>query len=54
MASDYIDYLENGLTPPKDSEKWIANYAQEAFDKYIKPNKSLAVFIKEHCGLNIQ
>ena len=54
MASDYVDYLDCGLTPPKDSEKWIAPYAQEAFDKYIKNNESLSAFIKNHCGLNIQ
>ena len=54
MSSDYVDHLELGLTPPKDSQKWIAHYAQEAFDKFIKPKKELSAFIKEHCGLNIQ
>ena len=54
MASDYVDYMDMGLTPPKDCQKWIAPYAQEAFDKFIKPKKELSAFIKEHCGLNIQ
>ena len=52
MASDYIDYLEGDATPPKNSENWIAPFAQEAFSKYIK-NKSLAAFIKETCILDI-
>ena len=54
MESDYIDSLELGLTPPEGSENWIAPFAQEAFDKYIKPNKPLANFIKEHCPLGIE
>lgn len=54
MASDYVDYMDMGLTPPKDCQKWIAPYAQETFDKFIKPKKELSAFIKEHCGLNIQ
>lgn len=54
MASDYMDNLEIGLTPPEGSEKWIAPFAQEAFNKYIKPNKPLAHFIKEHCPLDIE
>jgi len=54
MASDYIDSLEIGLTPPEGCENWIASFAQEAFDKYIKPNKQLAIFIKKHCPLGIE
>ena len=46
MASDYIDYLDEGATPPKGSENWIATYAQEAFDKYIKRNVSKS-FVSE-------
>lgn len=54
MASDYIDSLEIGLTPPEGCENWIAPFAQEAFDKYIKPNNLLADFIKAHCPLGIE
>ena len=54
MASDYIDYLDEGATPPKGSENWIATYAQEAFDKYIKRNDKLATFIKDNCSLSIE
>lgn len=44
MASDYIDYMDEGLTPPEGSEAWIASFAQDAFDKVIKPHKSIADF----------
>lgn len=54
MASDYMDYLECGMTPPEGCERLIAPYAQEAFDKYLKPHNELAAFIKERCGLDIE
>lgn len=54
MASDYIDYLDCGGTPPEGSENWIAPFAQDAFDRYIKAYGKLASFIKETCSLQIQ
>lgn len=54
MASDYMDYLEMGETPPEGSEAWIASFAQDAFDKVIKPHKSIANFILTTCYLEIQ
>ena len=54
MASDYMDYLEEGLTPPEGSEAWIASFAQDAFDKVIKPHKAIANFILTTCYLEIQ
>lgn len=53
MASDYMDYMEMGETPPEGSEEWIASYAQDAFDEYIKPNVKLADYIKSTCFLQI-
>lgn len=53
MASDYMDCLEMGITPPDGSENWIARFAQDAFDRNIKSHKQLAAFIKEHCYLDI-
>ena len=53
MATDHLDYLEMGMTPPEGSEHWMAPYAQQAFDHYIKPHTELAIFIKEHCCLDI-
>lgn len=54
MASDFMDYMEVGEQPPKGSDLWIAPYAQEAFDKYIKPDAKLAAYIKENCCLDIE
>lgn len=53
MASDYMDALEMGCQPEEGSERWVAPFAQKAFDKYIRPNKPLAEFIKKHCCLEI-
>lgn len=54
MAFDYIYYMDEGLTPPEGSEAWIASFAQDAFDKVIKPHKSIADFILTTCYLEIQ
>ena len=54
MASDYRDCLDLGLSPEPGSEYWIAPFAQEAFDKYIKPNRELANYIYENCSLEIR
>ena len=54
MASNYIDYLDMNMIPPKGSEYWLASFAQTAFDEFIKPHEKLATFIKEHCAMAIQ
>ncbi len=36
VASDYVDYLEQGMQPEEDSEYWVANFVQDVFDKIIK------------------
>ena len=53
MSSDKVECLDMGMTPPEGSENFIAPFAQEAFDKYIKPDAKLAFFIRSHCPLNI-
>lgn len=53
MASDYMDYMEMGMTPPEGSENWIAPFAQDAFDKIIKPHMEIANFITSTCPLEI-
>lgn len=52
-ASDYRDCLEMGMTPPEGSEYWIAPFAQEIFDTYIKPNSELANYLCTICSLKI-
>ena len=53
-SSNYMDYMEEGLTPPKGSEAWIASFTQDAFDKVIKPHEKIAKFILFTCYLKIQ
>lgn len=53
MASDYMDYMEIGMTPPEGCQYWIAPFAQEAFDKVIKPHKDIANYIISTCDLEI-
>lgn len=53
MASDYMDYLGMGETPPDGRENWIAPFAQNAFDKIIRPHKDIANFIISTCPLEI-
>jgi hypothetical protein len=52
-SSDYRDCLEMGMTPPEGSEYWIAPFAQEIFDTYIKPNSELANYLCSICSLKI-
>lgn len=53
MASDYLDCMEMGMIPPVGSENWIAQFAQDAFDKIIKPHMTIANFILSTCPLEI-
>lgn len=46
-------YMDMGLTSPEGSESWIAQFAQEAFDKVIKPHNAIANFILSTCSLEI-
>lgn len=54
MASDYLDYMELGQTPPVGCEKMIAPFAQDAYNKILKSHKSIAEFIKRTCPLEIE
>ncbi|WP_198319644.1 hypothetical protein [Aliarcobacter butzleri] len=39
MAEDYRDYLDMGITPPENSQYWVAPFVQEIFDDIIKKNR---------------
>lgn len=54
MDPGYIDLLGQGITPIEGSETWLASYAQEAFDKYIKKHSVLSDFIKDRCCMKIE
>ena len=53
MASDYMDCVEIGMTPPEGCENWIAPFAQNAFDQIIRPHAEIASFIVSTCPLKI-
>ena len=55
MASDYVDALDCGMTPDKDSQYWVAPFAQTIFDKDIKSRRpKLAAYLKESCGMQLE
>lgn len=49
MASDYTDALDCGASPEEGSERWVAPFVQEIFDKYVKTRcPELAVYITKN------
>ena len=49
MASDYIDYLECGQTPPENSQYWVAPFALKTYDETIRTKfPKLDKLILEH------
>lgn len=54
MSSEYMDYREMGMSPPEGSERWLAPFAQRAFDEFLGPHVKLAKFIKEYCPMDIK
>jgi hypothetical protein len=38
-STDYVDYLDLGMTPVEDSQYWVAPFIKNVFDKWIKPNR---------------
>jgi hypothetical protein len=39
MSTDYVDYLDVGLTPEEGSQYWVAPFIQDTFNNWIKPNR---------------
>ncbi|OCH29854.1 hypothetical protein A6E13_19635 [Aliivibrio fischeri] len=39
LSSDYVDYLEAGMTPPEDSQYWVAPFIQEMVDNFLKTER---------------
>lgn len=55
MSSDYIDSLELGITPEKNSQNWVAPYVQEIFDEYVKIHRNdVAEIIKKNIHLELE
>jgi hypothetical protein len=36
MSSDHVDYLDLGMTPPRDSQYWVSPPIQKVFDNKVK------------------
>lgn len=44
-SCDYIYYLDSFLTPPEGSQCWVASIVQDIYDKYIKQNNELSIYL---------
>ncbi|MCK5061295.1 hypothetical protein KAR28_01980 [Candidatus Parcubacteria bacterium] len=55
MSSDYKDYMDIGITPPEDCQYYVAPFAQEVFNDFIKNKKpNLANLIKKETEMQLQ
>lgn len=54
MSSDYIDYLEMGMTPEPDSQYWVAQFIQDIFTDVITLRQpEVAKLIKENTAMHL-
>ncbi|EHJ91474.1 hypothetical protein [Vreelandella boliviensis] len=54
MSSDYVDHLDCGMQPPKDSQYWVAPFIQKVFDEIIKKNRpDIASCISENTSMHL-
>lgn len=47
-SEDYEEYIENGITPPQDSQYWVNGYILEALQDIKTKNKDLFDFMVSH------
>jgi len=54
MSSDYVDCLDMEIEPVENSQYWVANFIQEAFDKIIKSKRpDIANEIKQKVSMHL-
>ncbi len=54
-SSDYIDFLECGLTPEADSQYRVAPFVQDVFDTIVTQHRpDLAKRIKDHTSMQLK
>ncbi|MFA7105694.1 MAG: hypothetical protein WC154_00185 [Candidatus Izemoplasmatales bacterium] len=54
-STDYVDYLDAGLTPPKGTQYIVASYLQDYIDnKIFKVNPKLKEFLVNNSCMNIK
>jgi hypothetical protein len=55
MSTDYVDYLEAGMTPEEGSQYWVSPIIQKTFDKWIKPFRpDIADEIKSKTSMQLE
>jgi len=53
-SSDYLDYLECGITPEPESQYWVAPFIQGVFDNIIAKHRTdIATTIKQYTCMRI-
>ena len=54
-TTDYLDHLECGMTPPVNSQHFVAPFIQEIFDTVVKKRR-MDIFseIKNHTGMELE
>lgn len=48
VSSDYMDYVECGMTPPKGSQYWVNGYIQDILIEINSDNRDLFTFLIDH------
>lgn len=52
VSSDYLDHLVMGMTPPEDSQYWVATFIQEIFSELINDKRpDLVSMIKDKTSM---
>ncbi len=55
MSTDYVDYLDLGMTPEEGSQYWVSPFIQKVFDKWIKPYRpDIADEIKSNTSMKLE
>lgn len=55
MSSDYCDSLDVRITPEENSQYWVANFIQVAFNEVIKVSRpDIAIEIKRNTGMELE
>jgi hypothetical protein len=55
MSTDYVDYLDEDMTPEEGSQYWVSPFIQNAFDKWIKPYRpDIADEIKSKTSMKLE
>ncbi|GAB4450647.1 MAG: hypothetical protein Fur0028_06150 [Bacteroidales bacterium] len=55
ISTDYVVYLDVGMTPEEGSQYWVSPFIQKTFDKWIKPYRpDIADEIKSKTSMKLE